>query len=601
MTTRFSRAVPRRALAVGLTAASVFGLGALMSAESAFANVPTSGANCQTDGKISGRGSTFQNVAQSDFMTGFQNDICGSVGTDSNNASDPSGTYMLSYNGGTASSSYSANTLHADGLDGSGQGITAIACRTDAFGGTDIPYSTQSLSDMGNWAGGVGQENAALPTSIASSTTGTCGATFTVGTTHWAAPDMPNSGGSFPATTDPAASASSGASGPGILSVPIAGSATALGVNASLLASGCSTDTAAHPWTATQGLQLTQAAASRIYGGDDATWGSADIVATNPGLSGCTLPILRVVRKEGSPSGTTELFKNALYDVDPSRTLGSGTYGAATCQPSLTWTQQAAVVAANQAPIWPSSVPGSSVTEPSGSGCSALVVPGSTGGSGVVNQVIGSSQPYTGATIGYADVADWKSVGPTNVVYASIQSASQAASGLTSPAPTYNPAGALSGYPTAGSPVFPYPTASNPNASNNNLSSPSCNFAGDALPGSGAQDLGDDFDTNWADDEYLDNNATLVTPGVSASNLADQGTQFPICGLTFDLAFEDTSGLNGNATPIGGLNADQRRTLYSYILFILTPAGQATLPGHGYDQLPANWLLSLRQQWQALY
>ncbi len=43
------------------------------------ANPPASGVNCQTDGQISGRGATFAARAQTSWIVGFHDDVCGSV------------------------------------------------------------------------------------------------------------------------------------------------------------------------------------------------------------------------------------------------------------------------------------------------------------------------------------------------------------------------------------------------------------------------------------------------------------------------------------------------------------------------------------------
>ena len=53
------------------------------------------GVNCQTDGKITGRGSTLQNnLQQAVWGPGFQADVCGPV-TNSGSAGDNSGTTVI--------------------------------------------------------------------------------------------------------------------------------------------------------------------------------------------------------------------------------------------------------------------------------------------------------------------------------------------------------------------------------------------------------------------------------------------------------------------------------------------------------------------------
>jgi ABC-type phosphate transport system substrate-binding protein len=116
-------------------------LGSFAMTASAMAAAPA-GTACQTDGKISGRGSTLQANAITAEIGGYNTNVCGAVGsaTDLNTGvgTDPAGSNMIVYNWG---SSTTANSPTAAGARGSGEGLAAMACRTDAFGGTDIPYN----------------------------------------------------------------------------------------------------------------------------------------------------------------------------------------------------------------------------------------------------------------------------------------------------------------------------------------------------------------------------------------------------------------------------------------------------------------------------
>src|SRR5262249_6470344 len=98
------------------------------------ASVPQSGVNCALDGKISGRGATFQTRAQTAFANGFRDDVCGKV-------TDPNGDNMVIYN-------YDATT-------GSGAGQRGASCRTDAFSGSDIPYDTATLAQLNSAPGSI--------------------------------------------------------------------------------------------------------------------------------------------------------------------------------------------------------------------------------------------------------------------------------------------------------------------------------------------------------------------------------------------------------------------------------------------------------------
>ena len=102
----------------------------LIFADMSSAAVPA-GLGCQSsDGKISGRGSTYQNVLQKEYIKVYSEDFCGSVAEQY--SGDPSTSNMIAYNYPKA--------VEAS-LTGSGNGEKGASCRTDAFNGTDVPYS----------------------------------------------------------------------------------------------------------------------------------------------------------------------------------------------------------------------------------------------------------------------------------------------------------------------------------------------------------------------------------------------------------------------------------------------------------------------------
>jgi hypothetical protein len=76
-------------------------------------------------------------------------------------------------------------------------------------------------------------------------------------------------------------------------------------------------------------------------------------------------------------------------------------------------------------------------------------------------------------------------------------------------------------------------------------------------------------------------------------DVTNTGTLYPICGVTFDLVFK---GLNasGSTSPITSLVADQRRTMYSYFLYVLSSAGQSKLGAANYAPLAQSLLDQLR-------
>ncbi len=63
------------------------------------------------------------------------------------------------------------------------------------------------------------------------------------------------------------------------------------------------------------------------------------------------------------------------------------------------------------------------------------------------------------------------------------------------------------------------------------------------------------------------------------------------------------NGQSGTASnsAIADLTPDQRRTLYSYILFILSSTGQNLLPTNYYSALPSTWLPAIVSGFQGNY
>lgn len=471
-TVKTSRA-RRVALAVG---AGV--LSSLAFASASFASAPASGIACQSsDGKVNGRGATFQTLAQQNaLIPGYTADVCGPVTSDAD-----AGANMIAYNYASAVS---------NSLTGSGAGLNGSSCRTDAFSGSDQPYTEAQLTTLNTTVGGL-------------TTCNTLPGGFT--------PPFQPTPGPWPDTvagqTDQVTK---------VMSFPVAGASVALGANFA------PTDCGGNPPSS---LNLTAADVSGIFGGSITQWNDARLTADNPGLAACTgLAITRVVRLDSS--GTTTTFKSYLRNADPSTTL---------CDGSSTWTSLFAT----------------NTTWATGGSCSPLVRGASNGGPALLAALLS-----TDGGIGYADFADWNANAPA--------------------IPLDNVAAAdNSGFVSPGS--FP--------ASN-------CSFAGSLLPGSSNSDAVGLSTTglNWA------NNAV--------PNRQDQtfrGNGYPICGFTWDLVYQGSHVLNGTqaGNPITRLSNDQRRTLYSYFTYVLSPAAQARLPQNGYSSLPATFLTKLRLGFQA--
>lgn len=250
---------------------------------------------------INGRGATFAKNAQDLLATKFS--------SDPNSPCDGSPT-LVEYN-------YPASA----GFTGSGNGQKAASCRTDAFGGSDIPYNLATLVQLNGPPG----------------TTGGC----TIGFTPPNPPNVPP----YPDAADVQAN---------VMTIPYA--AGAVGVGSNVPKSSCG-------GTKVPTLELTGKMVSLLAGGEIQNWNDARLRAAglNPKLANCNLAVTRVVRMDRS--GTTQIYKNYLQRVDPDRT-------GAVCAPGSGWTFYAQD-AQNQ--NWPE-----------GAGCSALTRPGTSGNEAVV-------------------------------------------------------------------------------------------------------------------------------------------------------------------------------------------------------------------------
>jgi ABC-type phosphate transport system substrate-binding protein len=258
-----------RALLVGLGVLGCVLMASLALAEKSSAEVPPKGLNCvASDGKINGRGSTFQILLVQKFIEEYGKNFCGSVAEQF--AGDPAGSNMVAYD-------YPEAENHSG--TGSGAGIKATSCRSDAFAGTDTPYTEANFKELNEAAG----------------TTGGCSLTFKPPFQPQATKnEYPNAGD----TTAP------------FMSFPIGGSSVALGVN---LKEGICVK---GPPTS---LQFTAKEVSRLFGGSVAAWNDAELVENNPILATdeCTGAVTRIVRQDSS--GTTNIFKAYLVRADNNR------------------------------------------------------------------------------------------------------------------------------------------------------------------------------------------------------------------------------------------------------------------------------------------
>jgi ABC-type phosphate transport system substrate-binding protein len=304
-------------------------------------------------------------------------------------------------------------------------------------------------------------------------------------------------------------------------------------------------------------FNLTGVQVSKIFGGDLTNWNQL------PGFGSCNHAIIRDVRLDDS--GTTQNFKNYLSNVDPLRT-------GATCQGSLHW--------------GPISDPNALVNSPpplnnntgwpTGTGCSTLERPGITGNPGVLDYCTGLNTGATTATppgpgpvpgtVCYADASDVKIGG--------------------SPSGQYFPSLTIANLQNATGTAFVSPYGSG--------TSTNCSGA-IFLPAGGDTDgsVGLNPADNWSTDQYPGNAAT---PGANnVTNITQNGPLYPDCGMTWMLVYTGIGeGTAGTDQPIAGLSDDQRRTLYSYVKYVLGP-GQDLLSTAFYNPISPALTSTLRK------
>jgi len=498
--TSFRSAARGRAVALAVGAGV---LGSLALAGPSFADAPAAGVNCQVDGKILGRGATFQRNAEIlAFIPGYTQNVCGPV-ADANNA-----TAMVLYNDtitGQAAGlpTWPAGTMGTNPLNGSGNGVTGNKCRADAFEGTDNPYTNAQL---------------ALTRGAPNLTDAAC-VTLSNDAGFNPVYEPGKLSSTFPDPADTAAISPQTGTSNGAMSFPIAGAAVAVAANLSSV--DCPGIAGTRPITNFTGAQL-----SAIFGATITVWNDPALTATSPDLANCgPIPITRVVRLDSS--GTSQQFRQYLAKADPA--VGPNPRICDATAPANSW-----VSLKTQAnTLWPTNPP--AATCPAAGSPGQLIRPATNGG-----QALTALVDSTVGAIGYADLSDWSA---TTVSLANVAA---------------NVGGAFQN-PASG-------TASN------------CGFTGTNTPGvgnNGAVGLSP-TNANWATDALP-----------NRSDVTFIGTGYPICSFTYVLVY---TGLSGNApatsNPISRLNADQRRNLYSYLMYVLSPIAQARLTAIGYAQLP---------------
>ena len=255
-----------------------------------------------------------------------------------------------------------------------------------------------------------------------------------------------------------------------------------------------------------------------------------DWVDVFPELTGCTKPIIRVVRKDGS--GTTFAFKDYLHRIEPAREWLT-TFNP---NPNIKW-------------------PGAEEGTASAQCAAGLLVPGQkpdsedhlTSGCSNGNGALVQKLAETDGSIGYSDISTARGNSPTLAV---------------NPAAASAPKGSYWTQVPNGSGEFKEPTFS-PNG-----------FRTDGVRGSNCK--------------------TTQFEKVPASTLGDwektsgvnSPTGFGICTLTYGLVFSDNAPVWGNTEA----EEAKARTVKDYWESVLSSGTQLGLAPADYAELPANLL-----------
>ncbi len=605
------------------------------------------GSACQTDGKINARGSTLQTWLQEDLIGKYASDVCGPVGASTNlqdgnqlyfqgpgasgfSAVDPTdpltaqggspdaaavpnssgstepyyaGDWMISYN------PYEAANFSETG---STYGRIAMSCRTDAFGGTDIPYTASQYATI-NGAPGASANGATAANGKQCQTTTNASGVVKAPT------DLTNlTGGALTGTWNPAFESGSfpNASDPqgvnsalpgntyALMSFPIGESAVdfpinlATGTNSSGRTLYCGTIGGTNGSTTKPSVKLSIADILGLLGGTISNWNQLDGASSytvngvsytdtgeNPSLLSCNVPVQRVVRADDS--GTTQATVNFLNDASGSTGPGTAAPGGsstvATCVASGTANTgtfgalDSDIVSAGHNNLWPGEGGSENApTQGTTAGCTE-VTPGGfssshpTGVSG--GPALLATLEATPGGIGYADISD-----EANDAGVSI---------LTSPSVEQASSATLStslGYVSGESVTSPKTSAGGSNCKGTIT-----------LPGSNANDVG--VDGEWALD-YTTGGTFNPSNSDDIAWTNEPTGAYGACTLTWDYVWGNDAGNASSADPQPELDADQRRTLYSYFTYVFSSAAQSSMSGAGYASLPTTVADTLRQGFQ---
>lgn len=528
------------ALALGLGIA-----GSLASAPASLAATqqPPVGANCQADGKINGGGSTFQtNAINNAFTYGFQNDVCGTQASSSNlfqggtfnslafpswGTTDPS-VFSFSGNSVQGMVAYNVSLSGTAGSNGSGAGLKRVSCRTDMFGGTDLPYNNVQLGSGAGSTAGVGVDGAPGSESGGSAPNYNCQSQSNINTQAVPPPYGPQAYGFWPNPNGETNTTFKA------MSFPIAAGAVAYVANLentspSSTAGGCTTTPSAG-----QELDLTTSEFDAIWEGTINQWNDPTLVANNSWLStdGCSGPIQRVVREDNSGTTAITMFTLNAYNKALSGLCAGGEAGTPAAPAGVSWSNSndnwyfAAISSSNWG-WWPRGCKDASnnvaPNEVWAGETSSTTESGSSGSGALINLVETNAAPFPTGNGG------WGSFG-----YAEL--------GLWGTAPTTTPGLVEAALPSpvtqsSGSPT--YVTPGNPGSQS------TCQLPASVPTGAGGTNAVGLGATTWT------NTGTPSAPGKQdiADTLSSSG--YPACGLTFDLVYTHQSEANEVAAPAG--------------------------------------------------
>jgi len=568
------------ALALGIGIA-----GSLATAPASMAtSQPPVGNTCQADGKINGGGSTFQAAGINDAFTyGYQIDVCGPQPAASNlynpatgtTWSSPEGngsTYtitpaswgstdpsifsfkvgiatnnvagMVGYNWG-ASAIPTINSVSSS--SGSGAGLEELSCRMNMFDGTDLPYNTAQLgsSTTVGLDGLPGSETQGSHTNapwtsspylcdtfIDAGTPGTANPTAYVdgtstfeGMTNYdqaPPPYGPQSYGAWPAAGDTTANA---------MGMPIAGGAVAFVANLtnktpSSTSGGCTTTPAAGT-----ALDLTPTEADDIWQGTINQWNDSVLDANNSFLvsDGCSGPIQRVVRQDNSGTTAITMFTLSAFEqptsTNPNPNLcGAGSKGVAGTVAGTGQGWYLSGTASSNTGFWPENN-GDTTCEDTND-AQGTSTPLDTFPNNPVNSANSGTPALvaevaaTPGGIGYGELGLWTATNGVALGSAGFPTASVA----TTAAPTtYVSPGSVAKASTCTYPSAPPVGAAAANA------------------------VGLVSTSNWS------NTGSGFAPG--HQDVADSGTGYPACGLTFDMVYTGQNTTAEVAAPSGSTTA----------------------------------------------